>query len=178
MAVALPLVLGGSCSRRSDVKVAKLSENICGLYLGETKGDLFKRARGVAEITIAPDLPRGQASRGELYNLSAPLEPYPGIDHLRLAFFNSRLWEIVVYFKDTGVSNLEWLKIKLEGQYQTRAIAPDGTIEQAYKTYRLAGPGMSITLRRITKKESTELYIQYIHDELHKELMEREGKRK
>jgi len=40
------------------------------------------------------------------------------------------------------------------------------------KTYRLNGPGMSITLRRITKKNETELYVQYLHDELHKKLIE------
>jgi len=43
----------------------------------------------------------------------------------------------------------------------------------AQKTYRLAAPRMSITLRRITKKEVTELYIQYLHDELHRRLVER-----
>jgi hypothetical protein len=34
---------------------------------------------------------------------------------------------------------------------------------------------MSITLRRITKKDTTELYIQYLHDELHKRLIENNG---
>jgi hypothetical protein len=32
---------------------------------------------------------------------------------------------------------------------------------------------MSITLRRITKRERIELYIQYLHNGLHEELMEK-----
>jgi hypothetical protein len=146
---ALPLFLGGSCARKGDGAGAKLNENIFGLYLGETKGNVFKRAHGVAEISMAPEPPRGEIRRGELFNLSAPLEPDPGIDHIRLSFFKNRLWEIVVYYKDTSANQLLWLKMKLEGQYQTQAKSPDGTTEMAFKTYWLSAPGMSITLRRI-----------------------------
>lgn len=81
--------------------------------------------------------------------------------------------EVVVYFRDTGRINLEWLRTQLEGRYQTSAAAEDGKLEMAQKTYRLAGPGMSITIRRITKRDTTELYVQYLHDELHKRLIEK-----
>jgi len=169
-ALALAAALGASCAHTGDGENLKLPENIYGLYLGETKADVFARARGVATVTTAPDVPPGSAGRGEMYILSAPLEPYQGIDHIRLSFLRNRLWEIVVYYRDVSPANLDYLKLKLEGLYGTRAAAPDGTIEQAYKTYRLAGPGMSITLRRITKRTTTELYVQYIHDELHRRL--------
>jgi hypothetical protein len=167
------LVPCGSCGRRGDGRYTKLNDDIYGLYLGETKADVFGRARGVAEITAAPEPPRGTIRRGELYILSGPLEPYMGIDHIRLSFFENRLWEIVVYFKDTSADELLWLKTKLEGQYDTQAVSPDGTTETAFKTYRLSAPGMSITLRRIVKREGFEVYVQYIHSELHKAFLEK-----
>jgi hypothetical protein len=170
-ALVVSLMTSASCSRKSGEPAAKLTENLYGLYLGETKGELQKAARGVADMKPAPEVPLGY--RGELYNLSAPLEPYQGIDHVRVAFFNDRLWEIVVYFRDTSADHLNYLKAQLEGTYGVQAKAPDGTVEMAFKTYRLEGPGMSVTLRRITKKDTTELYVQYIHKELQRELIEK-----
>jgi len=92
---------------------------------------------------------------------------------VRCAFFDDRLMEVIVYFRNTDLMNLDWLRMQIEGRYQTNAVAEDGKFEMAQKTYRLVGPGMSITIRRITKKDTTELYIQYLHDELHKRLIEK-----
>jgi len=169
--VMLSLMFVPSCARKGTDRDTKLTESTYGFYLGETKEELFKRAQGVITMTKAPDPPLG--FRGELWNCSEALVFYPGVDHVRLAFFRDRLWEIIVYFRNTSAGNLELLRRDLEAKYQTRAIAPDGTREMAAKTYYLSGPGISITVRRITKKNSTELYVQYFHDELHKELIEK-----
>jgi hypothetical protein len=169
--VMLSLMLVPSCARKGADRDMRLTESTYGFYLGETKEELFKRAQGVIVIERAPAPPLGY--RGELWSCSGALAFYPGVDHVRLAFFRDRLWEIVVYFQNTSAGNLELLKRDLEAKYQSHAIAPDGTIEMAAKTYRLSGPGISITLRRITKKNSTDLYVQYFHDELHQELMEK-----
>ncbi len=174
-ALCLCLAAGASCSRTG--KATKLTnEDLYGLYLGETKADVQKSARGIAAITTAPEVPLG--FRGELYNLSAPLEPYQGIDHIRVAFFNNQLWEIIVYVRDTSVDHLDYLKTQLEGTYHVPARAERSTLEMAFKTYRLEAPGMSVTLRRITKKDSTELYVQYIHKELQREIVEKGAIRK
>lgn len=170
-ALIVSVLTGASCSRKSGESSTKLGENIYGLYLGETKNELERSAHGIAEMKRAPEVPLGY--RGELYNLSAPLEPYQGIDHIRLGFFRDQLWEIIVYFGDTSVEHLNYLRAQLEGTYGVRAKAPDGTVEMAFKTYRLEAPGMSVTLRRITKKDTTELYVQYIHGELQRELIEK-----
>lgn len=167
----LTLLVAVSCARHDRDASLKLNEDIYGFFLGEAKDDLFRRAKDIATITKAPDPPLGY--RGELWNFSAPLEPHREVDHTRIAFFDDRVLEIVVYFRDTGVMNLNWLKYQLEGQFRTEAITEDGTVEMAYKTYRLKGPGLSITLRRLTKKSGTELYVQYIHDELHRRLVEK-----
>jgi hypothetical protein len=169
--VMFSLVLVPSCARKGTDRDMKLTESTYGFYLGETKEELFKRAQGVITMTKAPDPPLGY--RGELWNCSGALVFYPGVDHVRLAFFRDRLWEIIVYFRNTSAAHIELLKRELEAKYQAHATAPDGTTEEAAKTYRLSAPGISITLRRITKKNSTELYVQYFHDELHKELIEK-----
>jgi hypothetical protein len=164
-------VAGASCSRTGGRPAEKLSYDIDGLYLGETKAEVEKSARGIAELTPAPEVPYG--FRGDLYNLSAPLEGQLGVDHIRLAFFDDQLWEIIVYYKDTGVDHLNYLKAQIEGTYGVPAKAPESTIEQAFKTYRLDAPGMSVTLRRITKKDETELYVQYIHKVLQQAIVEK-----
>ncbi len=167
----LSLSFACSCSKKGAENALVLPEDIYGFYLGQTKEAVFKRAKNIATITRAPEPPLGY--RGELYDFSAPLERYPEIQRVRCAFLDNRLMEVIVYFRDTSRPKLDWLKMQLEGRYNTEAIAEDGKYEMAQKTYRLAAPRMSITLRRITKKEVTELYIQYLHDELHRRLVER-----
>jgi hypothetical protein len=161
-----------SCSRTDENgEQTKLDHAVFGFYPGETKRELFKRARGTATWEKLPGSKRDY--RGELWKFSGPLDGSAGIDHVRLAFLDGRLLEIIVYFTETSASKLEVLKGDLESQYQTQAATPDGTKETTYKTYRLPGPGISITLRRITKLTETELYIQYLHDELHRRLIAR-----
>jgi hypothetical protein len=161
----------GSCTRTKHGDSLVLREDIYGFFLGQTKDAVFKRAEGIAVITRAPEPPLGY--RGELWNFSAPLEAHAEVDHIRCAFLRDRLMEVIVYFRDTGAMNLDRLKHRLEAQFRTKAVAENSRFEMARKTYRLAGPGMSITLRRITKIGQTELYIQYLHNELHGELVEK-----
>ncbi len=170
-AILLSLSFACSCSKRAKDDGLVLREDLYGFFLGQSKDAVFKRAEHIARITKAPDPPLGY--RGDLYDFSAPLEANPAIRRVRCAFFEDRLVEVIVYFRDTGLQNLQWLRMQLEGRYQTTAVAEDGKLEMAQKTYRLAGPGMSITIRRITKRDTTELYIQYLHDELHKRLIEK-----
>jgi hypothetical protein len=170
-ALILSLAFACSCSKKRTDDALVLPEDIYGFFLGQSKDAVFKRAKNVASVTRAPEPPLGY--RGELYDFSGPLEPYPEVQRVRCAFLDDRLMEVVVYFRDTGRLKLDWLRVQLEGRYNTNAVAEDGKYEMAQKTYRLSAPGMSITLRRITKKEATELYIQYLHDELHRRLVER-----
>jgi hypothetical protein len=170
-AIVLSLFLVCSCSKKSSDDGLVLREDIYGFFLGQTRDAVFERAENRARITKAPEPPLGY--RGDLYDFSAPLDPHHEVQRVRCAFFDGRLMEVVVYFRDTGRINLEWLRMQLEGRYQTSAVAEDGKLEMAQKTYRLAGPGMSITIRRITKRDSTELYVQYLHDELHRRLVEK-----
>lgn len=148
-----------------------LDEEIYGFYLGEKMDTLFARSKNRLAWEKLPD-PR-TSYRGEMYRLSGALDGSREISHVRLAFLDGYLMEIIVYFKDTSVPRLRSLKKRLEKQYNARGVAPDGSKETVYKTYRLPGPGMSITLRRITKKYETELYIQYFHKELQRRLIER-----
>lgn len=170
-AIFLSLLCVCSCSKKQKDDGLVLREDIYGFFLGQTKDAVFRRAENIARITKAPEPPLGY--RGDLYDFSAPLDPNPAVQRVRCAFFDGRLMEVIVYFRNTGLQNLEWLRMQLEGRYQTNAVAEDGKLEMAQKTYRLAGPGMSITIRRITKKDTTELYVQYLHDELHKRLIEK-----
>jgi hypothetical protein len=170
-AIFLSLSLACSCSKKSKDDGLVLREDIYGFFLGQTKDVVFKRAENIAKITKAPEPPLGY--RGDLYDFSAPLEANPAVQRVRCAFFDDRLMEVIVYFRDTGLQNLDWLRMQIEGRYQTTAVAEDGKLEMAQKTYRLAGPGMSITIRRITKRDTTELYVQYLHDELHERLIEK-----
>jgi hypothetical protein len=170
-AMLLSVLPASSCSNRGNGDTLVLREDVYGFYLGQSKDAVFKRAKNIARITKAPEPPLGY--RGDLWDFSAPLERHPDVLRVRCAFYENRLMEVVVYFRRTSVVELNWLRTQLEGRYGTRAVAEDGTLEMAQKTYRLSGPGMSITLRRITKKDTTELYIQYLHSELHRRLIEK-----
>jgi hypothetical protein len=178
-AMLLSLPCASSCSKRPKDNALVLREDIHGFFLGQTKEAVFKRAKNIARITKAPEPPLGY--RGDLWDFSAPLDPDLAVRRVRCAFFDDRLMEVIVYFRNTSLMNLEWLRMQLEGRYQTKAVAEDGKLEMAQKTYRLSGPGMSITIRRITKKDTTELYVQYLHTELHQRLIEKnravEGKK-
>ena len=170
-AIFLSLPLACSCSKKSKGGDLVLREDLHGFFLGQSRDAVFRRAKNIARITKAPDPPLGY--RGDLWDFSAPLEPHPAVQRVRCAFFEERLMEVILYYRDTSVTNLDWLRMQLEGRYQMNAVAEDGKYEMAQKTYRLAGPGMSITIRRITKKDTTELYVQYLHDELHERLLEK-----
>ena len=146
-----------------------------GFYLGETKEEVFARAAGFVRIARAPDPPLGY--RGELYNFSASLDGRGEVDYVRCAFFEARLMEVIVYFRDTGLMNLELQKAKLESVYERTFAAEDPSREMAQKTLRFSVPGMSVTLRRITKRERIELYVQFLHEELHGRLLDKASKR-
>jgi hypothetical protein len=163
-----------SCSDQSKQKgteIKKLSEAVHGFYLGEERNKLFARSRNRVEWKKLPTSRHGHW--GELYYFSKPLKDIQGTDHARLAFLDDRLMEAVIYYKRTDVLKLRELKRNLEKQYGIRATSPDGTIETVYKTYRFRLPGMSVTLRRITKIDQTELCVQYLHGQLNKILKER-----
>ncbi|RJR28816.1 MAG: hypothetical protein C4574_04180 [Candidatus Latescibacterota bacterium] len=171
----LALLAAASCSRSGGGAGLKLPGDVYGFYLGETKEEVFARAAGHARIERAPDPPLGY--RGELYNFSASLDGRGDVDYVRCAFFEGRLMEVIVYFRDAGLMNLELQKAKLESVYERTFAAEDPSREMAQKTLRFSIPGMSVTLRRITKKERIELYAQFLHEELHGRLLEKASKR-
>jgi hypothetical protein len=162
-----------SCSKKSDERGEDLviDEEIYGIRLGEGKQRIFERTRYRMTWERIPESPR--YNRGEMYNLSGTPGVSRDIDHLRLAFIDEQLMELIIYFKDTSVTRLRALKRQMEDRYNSRAVSPPGSIEMAYKTYWLKGPGFSVTIRRITKKPKTELYVQYIHNELHRRFLNR-----
>ena len=173
LALFLPLL--PSCKGEPACDAARLESAVYGFYPGEPKTDVFARAKGRASWERLPD-PRS-GPRGEMYRFSAPLADVRGIDHARLTFLDGCLMEVIVYFRNTNVSTLNTLRRRLEEWYGMEATSPDGTIEMAYKTYWLKAPGMSVTLRRITKKPETELYIQFLHNELDERYSERKAAR-
>lgn len=147
-----------------------LEDSIHGYHLGEKMEDLFERAQYKVSWERCPS-PRAD-DRGELYTFSGPLDHSAGIARIRMTFLDERLLEMVVYYKQTNVSMLIGLKSILEKKYSTIATSPDGTVETAYKTYRIKAPGMSVTLRRITKLPENELFVQYQHHLFREKLRE------
>lgn len=95
------------------------------------------------------------------------------IEMSRLTFFENRLMEIVFYYRRNNYSQLETLRKEITERYGVEPTSPDGTTEMAYKTYWFNLDEMSITIRRITKKPETELYVQYQHRELLNRLKEK-----
>lgn len=162
-----------SCAgdKSEDDSNLKLEEPTYGFYLGETKEEVFERAHHLATWERI-ELPK-QHYRGELYEFSRTLNRTRGVDHVRLSFLDDRLMEVIVYFRDTTPQHLERLRQEYEQRYENEARAPDGTAETVYKTYRISAPGMHVTIRRITKRQGTELYVQLLHGELHRRLQER-----
>lgn len=164
------LVAPQGCSREATV----LEEEIHGFRLGERFDDFDRRVGqsiGLARIPI----PRGDP-RERMYSAARTPDSAPEIERVHLTFQDDRLMEVILYHRTTSVAKMHALKKLLEERYGTTATSPDGTIEMAYKTYWIRGPGMSITLRRITKHAGTELYIQYLHDQLHERLKRKTGK--
>jgi len=168
LAAALLLL---SCSEKAGEEDLKLSDPVYGFFLGETRSELLERARGTLEWEKIEN-PR-RDFRGDLYRFSGTLVDSPRISHARLAFLDGYLMEVIVYFKDTSVSEMRRVKRRLEEFYEMKPTSPDGTREMMYKTYRFYAPGMSITLRRFTKLEETELFIQFLHAELDSRLRAR-----
>jgi len=165
-------LLSPSCAKKEPVRESeKQAESLYGFYLGESKAELFDRAKGKVSWSRLPG--NKWDYRGELFRFSGPLDDTEGIAFLRLAFFEDRLFEVIAYYADTSRTMLHKLKREIEGKYGGTMVAPDGTVEMTYKTYRLSTPEKTITLRRITKHTGIELYIQYMHVELHNHLIQR-----
>lgn len=172
MLLVVLAALSVSCSKKEPEREGgKQTESLYGFSLGEARDELFGRAKGNLSWSRLPG--NKWDYRGELFRFSGPLDGTEGIDFLRLAFFEDRLFEIVAYYTDTSRTMLHGLKREIEERYGTTMIAPDGTVEMAYKTYRLSIPDKTITLRRITKHTGIELYVQYMHNELHGRLIRR-----
>jgi hypothetical protein len=165
---AAMIVILASCTGGGGEKVDVLKEPIYGFYLGEKSGDLFERVRHKTSWTRIENPRTGY--RGEIYEFSRPADGSREISHVRLTFVDDMLMEIVAYMRSTGVTHLNLLKYRIEEDYGVKPTSPDGTTEMAYKTYWFKVPAMSITLRRITKKPEDELYIQYMHNELHRRI--------
>lgn len=168
----LVFLLLGSCSggdgrRETDPGP---EHGVYGFFLGETREELFERAEGIVGWRKIPAA--GRDSRGDTWRLSGTLDGARGIDRVRISFLDGKLMEVVVYFRQTQVYKLESLRRELEKRYGKPAYSPDGTIETVYKTYRISGPGMSITLRRITKKPAAEFYVQFLHEGLHRRFLD------
>jgi len=164
--------LSVSCSKKEPEREGgKQTESLYGFSLGEPRDELFARAKGKVSWNRLPG--NKWDYRGELFRFSGPLDGTEDIGSLRLAFFEDRLFEIVAYYTDTSRTMLHRLKREIEGRYGGTMVAPDGTVEMAYKTYRLSTPDKTITLRRITKHTGIELYVQYMHSELHSRLIQR-----
>jgi hypothetical protein len=166
-----PKLDGGEALDLEDSKVVKLEDAVYGFFLGESKDELFKRTRNL--VTWEPVETEDRHYRGELYNISRTLNRTRGVDHVRVTLFDDHLMEVIVYFSDTKIQHLNKLREEFEQRYDARAKAPSGTVETVYKTYRIPAPGMSVTIRRITKQAGTELYVQFIHHQLHRRLVER-----
>jgi hypothetical protein len=170
--IAVLAALTISCSKKEPSQEGgKQSESLYGFYLGEPRDELFDRAKGTVSWSKLPG--NKWDYRGELFRFSGPLDGTEDIDYLRLAFFEDRLFEIVAYYTDTSRTRLHTLKREIEERYGDTMVAPDGTVEMAYKTYRLSTPDKTVTLRRITKHTGIELYVQYMHSELHSRLIKR-----
>lgn len=171
----LPLLAGCGAEREPVCDAEVLDGQVYGFNLGEPKDLVLSEARAQVDVERLPDPPGGP--RGEMYRLSAPLIDVRGIDHVRLTFFDGCLMEVIVYFRNRTVSTLYTLRRRFEEWYGVEATSPDGTIEMAYKTYWLKAPGMSVTIRRITKKPETELYVQFLHNGLDARYRERKAAR-
>ena len=148
----------GRCPERADLW----------LLSWQKSGDLFDRVRQKTSWSRTENPRTGY--RGEIYEFSRPADGSREISRVRLTFVDDMLMEIVAYMRSTGVTQLNLLKYRIEEDYGVKPTSPDGTTEMAYKTYWFKVPDMSITLRRITKKPEDELYIQYMHNELHRRI--------
>lgn len=171
LSAAALMAAAPGCGGGSDVPVLK--EDIHGFRLGETF-DQFKERVGTRVAWT--QIPSGPAEpRDHMLMVTGTPDRTREIERARLTFFEGRLMEIILYYRQTNVTKLYALRSELEERYGNTATSPDGTIEMAYKTYWIKGPGMTITIRRFTKKPKDELYVQYLHDELHERFKEKTG---
>lgn len=162
-----------SCSGGEDLK---LDEKIEGFYLGETFKEFRKRIGTSVSWTEIPGSKYDQ--RGMMLAVTGTPSHSRNIEMSRLTFFEDRLMEIVFYYKRNTYSQLETLRKEITEKYGIEPTSPDGTTEMAYKTYWFNLDEMSITIRRITKKPKTELYVHYQHRELIDRLKEKKEKQK
>lgn len=151
-----------------------LEEKIEGFYLGETL-DGFKERVGLSVAwTEIPGSPHDR--RGTMIAVTGTPSGSREIELSRLTFFDDQLMEIVLYYRRNTFSQLETLREQIVEKYGIEPTSPDGTKEMAYKTYWFSLPEMAITVRRITKKPKTEMYVQYQHKELLNRYKEKTGK--
>ncbi|MBU8920314.1 MAG: hypothetical protein KOO63_00490 [Bacteroidales bacterium] len=168
VALAALIAFLPSCTGGGGGTVEVLEDPVYGFYLGEKSGDLFERVRNKTSWNKTENPRTGY--RGKMYEFSRAADGSREISHLRLTFVDDMLMEVIAYMKSTNVTKLNLLKHRIEEDYGVNPTSPDGTTEMAYKTYRFKVTDMSITLRRITKNPETELYIQYMHNELHQRI--------
>jgi hypothetical protein len=169
---SIALVLIAACSGGGGDLV--LGDDIEGFHLGERLGDFKKRVGTSVPWTEIQGSPYDR--RGTLLAVTGTPSGSREIEMSRLTFFEDRLMEIVLYYKRNTYSQLETLCDRLVERYGIEPTSPDGSIEMAYKTYWFNLPDMSITIRRITKKPETELYVQYQHRELLRRMKEKAGR--
>jgi hypothetical protein len=168
---SLALVLLVSCSGEDEDLMH--DEWIEGFYLGETLDGFKERVGTSIAWTEIAGSPHDQ--RGTMLAITGAPSGTREIEMSRLTFFEDRLMEIVFYYRRTTFSQLEMLRDMIAEKYGVEPASPGGEIEMAYKTYWFNTPEMSITIRRITKKPETELYVQYQHRELVERLKEKRG---
>ena len=116
--------------------------------------------------------------RGTILAVTGTPSRSRNIEMSRLTCCEGHLMEIVLYYKRTTFSQLETLREEITGRYGIEPTSPDGSIEMAYKTYWFNLPEISITIRRITKKPKTELYVHYQHRELLERMKEKKERKK
>jgi len=172
LVACLVLALLASCSGGGEDMV--LDDDIEGFYLGERLGDFKERIGTSVAWTEIQGSPYDR--RGTMLAVTGTPSGSREIEMSRLTFFEDRLMEIVLYYRRNTYSQLETLRDQIIERYGVEPTSPDGSIEMAYKTYWFNLPEMSITLRRITKKPKTELYVQYQHRELLGRLKEKTGR--
>ena len=148
-----------------------IDENIEGYYLGETFDHFTRRVGGSVSWTEVAGNPYDR--RGKIITVTGTPSRSREIERSRLTFFEGRLMEIVLYYRRTTYPQLETLREEIVSRYGVIPTSPGGDTEMAYKTYWFNLDRMSITIRRITKRPKTELYVQYQHKELLRRMKEK-----
>jgi hypothetical protein len=167
----MALMILASCSGGEDLTI---DENIEGFYLGEKWDDFRDRVGTSVNWSEIPGSPHDP--RGIMVSVTGTPSGSREIEMSRLTFYEDRLMEVVFYYDRNSYAMQETLRERIVEKYGVEPTSPDGTIEMAYKTYWFNLPDKAITIRRITKKPKTELYVQYQHRELLDRYKEKTGR--